>query len=235
MGASEIRNPKASLHKYLSIYIYFLRIWRWFTALKRYLSMYIAYISVSKPIPWAVAGTHGQLASILFLSHIIAVLYFIDSQVIATCTMVIKPFRNSHVHPLILSLTIHFIMLKQHAQQYTFLYGRRHAKRSLMSWVVVIPKEDRNQISSKNIDPLHYVSPNLYLLTLGAFSHRWETPSLTLLGLIWTPFVNGKDHGHLWVKCNLYTLKVGWPKIFGIHIWYTCTLTYFTSVKATEK
>ncbi len=25
--------------------------------------MYIAYISVSKPTPWAVAGPHGQLAS----------------------------------------------------------------------------------------------------------------------------------------------------------------------------
>ncbi len=29
-----------------------------------YLSMYIAYISVSKPTPWAVAGPHGQLASL---------------------------------------------------------------------------------------------------------------------------------------------------------------------------
>ncbi len=30
-----------------------------------YLSKYIAYISVSKPTPWAVAGPHGQLASII--------------------------------------------------------------------------------------------------------------------------------------------------------------------------
>ncbi len=31
-----------------------------------FLSMYIAYISVSKPTPWAVAGLQGQLASKLF-------------------------------------------------------------------------------------------------------------------------------------------------------------------------
>ncbi len=31
-----------------------------------YLSMYIAYISVSKPTPWAVAGPNGQLASYTF-------------------------------------------------------------------------------------------------------------------------------------------------------------------------
>ena len=35
-----------------------------------YLSVYIAYISVGKPIPWAVAGPHGQLASGLFSSNI---------------------------------------------------------------------------------------------------------------------------------------------------------------------
>ncbi len=29
-------------------------------------SMYIAYILVSKPTPWAVAVPHGQLASIIF-------------------------------------------------------------------------------------------------------------------------------------------------------------------------
>ncbi len=28
------------------------------------ISLYIAYISVSKPTPWAEAGPHGQLASI---------------------------------------------------------------------------------------------------------------------------------------------------------------------------
>ena len=32
----------------------------------RYLSMYIAYIPVSKATPWAVAGPHEQLASLKF-------------------------------------------------------------------------------------------------------------------------------------------------------------------------
>ena len=31
-----------------------------------YLSMYITYISVSMPSPWAVAGPNGQLVSILY-------------------------------------------------------------------------------------------------------------------------------------------------------------------------
>ncbi len=31
-----------------------------------YISIYITYISVSKPTPWAVAGPHGQLASLTF-------------------------------------------------------------------------------------------------------------------------------------------------------------------------
>ncbi len=35
-----------------------------------YLSMYIAYISVSKPTPWAVAGPHGQLASSPILQNL---------------------------------------------------------------------------------------------------------------------------------------------------------------------
>ena len=34
-----------------------------------YLAMYIAYISVSMPTPWAAAGPNGQLASSTYPSH----------------------------------------------------------------------------------------------------------------------------------------------------------------------
>ncbi len=51
--------------------------------------MYIAYISVSKPIPWAVAGPHGQLASYNIGDKKLRKTFLVDKLILLyTCTFV---------------------------------------------------------------------------------------------------------------------------------------------------